>query len=483
MATKLYTTTQIRSIEQQAIAHVCSEFELMQRAGRAAFKQLYEHYPKARRIVFFCGKGNNGGDGYVVAAMAQEQGIQCEVRHIGALEAQPSAASEALQACRALGVPVRPYHPAETIAADVLVDALLGIGISGDVKEEYRAAIQTLNQLNIPKFAIDVPSGIHADTGRVCGSAVRAECTVTFIGMKRGLLTGQAPAYCGELVCDDLNLPGEIGQTILPAAETLSADEFNLTPRRLDANKGDFGHVLVIGGNYGMGGAVHLASVASARTGAGLVSVATRPEHITAIIATRPEVMAHAVSSAADLAPLLARATVIVLGPGLGQDSWAKSLYLAAMASPQPKVVDADALNLLAQNPSQNPAWILTPHPGEAARLLQCSTHDIQHDRFAAAKQLQQRYGGVVVLKGVGSIVQALGHPRLCTAGNPGMASGGMGDVLSGVIGGLLAQGLPLAEAAGFGVWLHATAADRAAARGQRGLLALDVVAELRAMI
>jgi hydroxyethylthiazole kinase-like uncharacterized protein yjeF len=255
-------------------------------------------------------------------------------------------------------------------------------------------------------------------------------------------------------------------------------------PRSKDAHKGNFGHVLVIGGNKGMGGAVRLAAEAAARVGAGLVSVATRAEHVSALIAARPELMCLEVQTSADLKFLLERATTIVLGPGLGQDAWAQDLYTCVLASKLPKIIDADALNLLAKNPHKQDDWILTPHPGEAARLLACTTADIQNNRLVAAKQLQQRYGGVIVLKGAGSIIQGVTTTHLCTAGNPGMASGGMGDVLGGVIAGLVAQKFSQQKSAELGVLVHALAADQAAKEsGERGLLALDLMVQLRRLM
>jgi len=309
-----------------------------------------------------------------------------------------------------------------------------------------------------------------------------------------------------------------------------------LTPRAKDSQKGDFGHVLVIGGHEGMGGAALLAGESAARVGAGLVSIALHPEYVAAITSARPELMCHGIKNSNDIVPLLQKATVIVLGAGLGQDAWSQALYSQALNSPQPMVIDADALNLLAKQqrfplnsrdegssggrtailpsdskqhyvlrsdyyqeevhgdfrrellakqPQQRNNWILTPHPGEAGRLLNCSVQEIQSDRFRAAAELQKKYGGVIVLKGAGTIIQAEDHiPALCTAGNPGMATGGMGDVLGGVIGGLLAQKLSLVNAAKLGVLLHAMAGDRAAQNGgQRGLLASDLLPILRELI
>lgn len=213
-----------------------------------------------------------------------------------------------------------------------------------------------------------------------------------------------------------------------------------LGPRARDAHKGMFGHALIVGGNHGMTGAVRLAGEAALRVGAGLVSVGTQAESITSIISERPEIMAHALKTGKDLKPLFKKASVIVLGTGLGQTSWSQQLFKQVLTATQVKVLDADALNLLAKQPIKSDNWILTPHPGEAARLLDCTIKDIQANRIKAVQALQKRYGGVVVLKGAGSLVCGKRSLRLCLAGNPGMASGGMGDVLSGVIGGLLAE-------------------------------------------
>lgn len=258
-----------------------------------------------------------------------------------------------------------------------------------------------------------------------------------------------------------------------------------LPKRRRDTSKTDYGHVLVVGGDYGMGGAVRMAAEAALRVGAGLVSVATRPEHVAIVSGNRPELMCHQVNTPADLEALLARATVLVIGPGLGKSPWSKQLLQHLLNVPLPKVIDADGLNLLAQMPLHNENWVLTPHPGEAARLLQSTLAAVQQDRAAAVQQLQRQYGGVVVLKGAGTLIQAeTGATLQCPAGNPGMATGGMGDILSGVIGGLLAQQLPLAASAQAGVLIHSLAADQAATHGgERGLLACDLLPYLRLLV
>ncbi len=259
-------------------------------------------------------------------------------------------------------------------------------------------------------------------------------------------------------------------------------------PRPKNANKGDFGHVLVIGGDYGMPGAVRIAAEAAARTGAGLVTVITRPEHVASTVSMRPEILCYGVDDISLFSELVDRATVIVLGPGLGHSDWSKQFIEPVLNCKQPLLVDADGLNLLAsmglaQSAREN--WILTPHPGEAARLLGLTVNEIQSDRPRACLALRKRYGGVIVLKGQHTLVAAKDSLLVyCPAGNPGMASAGMGDLLSGMIAGLLAQGLTLAHAAQAGVMLHATAGDRAAQQhSQIGLLASDLLLELPALL
>lgn len=256
-----------------------------------------------------------------------------------------------------------------------------------------------------------------------------------------------------------------------------------LPPRARASHKGDYGHVLVVGGDHGMVGAVRLAGEAAARTGSGLVSIATRAAHAAVSAAVRPELMCHGVECARDLRVLLQRASVVAIGPGLGQSAWAHDMLAAVLQMRLPRVVDADALNLLAQESMQCDHWVLTPHPGEAARLLDMTTKQVQADRLQAAQALQQRYGGVCVLKGAGTLVCTSESISICEVGNPGMASGGMGDVLTGIIAGLLAQGLSLVDAACAGVYIHAKAGDRAAQEGERGLLASDVMPHLRKLV
>lgn len=483
----LYAPAATRTIDAQAAAALgIPGFALMQRAGAAAYEVLRRRWPQAASVDVLCGLGNNGGDGYILARLAQADGLQVRVLQVGDPARLRGDAALAAREYRHLGGVLERFQPDQVLLGEVLVDALVGTGLDRPLEKAWAAAVAALNDSGRPVLALDLPSGLHAGRGEVLGTAVAATATVTFIAYKAGLLTGAGPALAGELEFAGLGAPAAAFAGVPAHASLISSAQVRAAlPRRArDAHKGRHGHVLVVGGEHGMGGAARLAAEAAARVGAGLVTVATRPEHCAGLLAARPEIMCQGVATAADLAALLQRATVVVLGPGLGQGDWGRSLYAAAQSFSGPLLLDADGLNLLAAQPVPNPRWVLTPHPGEAGRLLGCSTAEIQQDRFAAAAKLQERYAGVVVLKGAGSIVQAPGLlPQLCRAGNPGMGSGGMGDVLSGVIGGLLAQGLAPAAAAAIGVQVHAAAADRAAAAGERGLLALDLMPYLRELV
>ncbi len=480
----LYRADQVRELDRLAIeAFGIPGITLMRRAGAAAFDVLRQRWPQVRRVAVCCGVGNNGGDGYVVAALAHAAGLAVELLQVGDAARLGGAARSAAEAALAAGITPTRFEPAALRRADVVVDALLGTGLSGEVAGEWRAAIDAINGAGRPVLAIDLPSGLDADSGALRGDAVHAAATITFIGVKQGLLTGAGPQYCGELRFDGLGLPAEIYGRVPVAARRLEWDRFrgDLSPRRRDAHKGDFGHLLVVGGDTGMAGAVRLAAEAAARVGAGLVSVATRTAHAATIAAARPELMCHGVASWRELTPLLRRASVVAIGPGLGQGAWGRAMLGCVLDARQPLVVDADALNLLAEEPARRDDWVLTPHPGEAGRLLGQGADEVQRNRFIAAAELRASYGGVVVLKGAGTVVLAGdGMPAICSGGNPGMAAGGMGDVLTGIIAGLIAQGFSLRDGAAAGVCLHSAAADEAAADGERGLLASDLFPRLR---
>lgn len=479
-ATALYRAEQIRAAERIAIDQLgISGMQLMQRAGQAAFDKLRQRWPQRRCLLVFCGGGNNGGDGFVIARLALLAGYQVQAHALPEPGLPHGDAHEARIAYLEAGGRLADFTAFAAPAADtVIVDALFGTGLNRWIGDDYAAAIAWINAAGCPVLAVDTPSGLHADSGRVLGCAVHASLTVTFIGLKCGLHTGQAVDFCGDISLDTLGLPAQAYAHITPAAGLLTAAR--LPPRSRAAHKGRFGHLLLIGGNLGYAGAIRLAGEAALRSGAGLVSIATRPEHAAILNIGRPELMCHAVNTATDLQVLLNRADVVGIGPGLGQDDWAAFLFNAVAGSGKPWVADADALNLLARQPFRAENRVLTPHPGEAARLLGIGVADIEADRYAAVAELQQRYGGVCVLKGAGSLISD-GHSLLvATAGNPGMATAGMGDVLTGVIAALMAQKLPVFAAACLGVQAHGQAGDRVAARhGELGLLASDLFAEL----
>ncbi|MDB6144380.1 MAG: yjeF-related protein, partial [Pseudomonas sp.] len=360
-----------------------------------------------------------------------------------------------------------------------------GTGLSGEVREPYLGAIKAINASGLPVAAVDIPSGLSADTGEILGVAVQARLTVTFIGLKLGLFTGEAPALVGELVFDDLQADSSIvAQTPFTATRLDSSNLARLAPRPATAHKGMFGRVLLIGGDHGFGGAILMSSETALRSGAGMVTLATRSEHVPAALMRMPEVMSAGIRSSNQLGPLIEPAAVLVVGPGLGQGSWGRSLLSAAANAQRLQVWDADALNQLAQGWVSLPInSVITPHPGEAARLLGISVKQVQSDRPAAAHALSQKYQAVVVLKGAASLIADVGgRLALCDRGHPAMATAGLGDVLAGLIGALLAQKLPTFEAVCLAVWLHASAGERVGALG-RGLAASDLIPAIRQLL
>jgi NAD(P)H-hydrate epimerase len=482
-ATAMYDTAALRVLEQRAARALADDGVLMQRAGLAAWHCLLEHWPQAQRIVVACGPGNNGGDGYVLATHALAAGRGVRVLRLAAHAPRSAQARRAHAGFEGCGGQVEVFAD-RLPEADVVVDALFGIGLARAPDPEPAAMIGAINAAGAPVLALDVPSGVDADRGCVPGIAVRATRTLQFIAPHPGLATGAALDYTGIGDVAMLDLDGSLLHDIPVAANAIAGDALGgwLRPRARDSHKGDNGHVLCIGGDHGSGGAIVLCAQAALRGGAGLASVATRPEHVSALLARQPEAMVHAVDSMQALAPLLQRADVVAIGPGLGQGEWSRMLLDAALASSKPLLLDADALNLLAASPRELPAsTILTPHPGEAARLLGIDTAQVQADRYAAARALVERHGCVVVLKGAGTIVMAPQRtPYVVAAGNPGMAVGGMGDLLGGVIAALHAQGLDAFDAAACGALLHAVAGDAAAAGGTRGMLPTDLLPWLR---
>lgn len=486
MPIPLHRAQDAQAIDRHAIETLSmAAYTLMCRAGEAAWVRIKAHWPAAHRIGVLCGPGNNGGDGYVVARLAREAGASVQVLMLPGGEPRSDSARQAhAQWCDAGGT-VEAYR-GSLPSADVWIDALFGIGLTRAPDGFAAAAINALNVQPAAVVALDVPSGIDADSGAALGVAVRADLTVEFIVAKAGLYTGAGRQCSGRRELDTLNLPHQACAAVPPFGWLYRAGDLAafLGPRVRDAHKGTFGHVLAIGGERGMAGAIALCGQGALRGGAGLVSVATRAPNQAIVAAQRAELMVHAVETSAELAPLLQRASVVAIGPGLGQGEWAAAMLAAVLRAQCPLVLDADALNALARAPQVLDDAVLTPHPGEAARLLDWDIARVQRDRFAAAAALAQRYCAAVVLKGAGSVVAAPdAHPAVIDAGNPGMASGGMGDVLTGVIAALRAQGLDAYEAALCGALLHACAGDLAAGSGgERGLIASDLLPALRVL-
>jgi len=512
----LYRAEQVRELDRIAIEGCGIEgFVLMHKAASVAFNALLEKWPQTKHLLIFVGTGNNGGDGYVLAGLARDYGLNPELITVGDHSKLQGDAMRASEFVRQRHVVVNQFDRPTLLGTGsypddhtVIVDALLGTGIDRPVSNSYAEAIATINDLPFPVLAVDIPSGLSSDTGAILGDAVRAEVTATFIGMKQGLLTGAGVDVTGELVYSTLDVPERVfngADSPVPASRSIRLSQLSslLKPRLPSANKGHFGHTVIVGGDYGYGGAALMAAAAALRVGSGLVSVITRSANRSGFLARQPEIMLLGTEDLEEaqrrVADMLARASVIVIGPGLGKSAWSREMLDMVLQQQQaqgiPLVVDADGLNLLAERCSENPAselardnWILTPHPGEAARLLAVDNAEINADRFAAVRQLQSRWGGVVLLKGAGSLICS-GHGNeqvieLCVAGNPGMASGGMGDVLSGLIGGLVAQQVSLADSMRLAACLHGEAADQIAqSAGERGLAATDLLPAIQKLV
>ncbi|WP_198677030.1 NAD(P)H-hydrate dehydratase [Aliidiomarina iranensis] len=491
---QLYSPEQVAEFEAEAAARAGADlWQLMQRAGAAAFECLQQQIKMDTQIAVLCGPGNNGGDGYVVAQMAHSKGYPVRVFAFG--EPKSPEGRRALQNWLEVGGDIEPLTDWPEQEPDYVVDALLGTGLNTDVRGDIRECIEALNDSALPVLAIDVPSGLHANTGVVMGVAVRARHTVTMIGVKRGLTTAMAADYIGQLWFADLDIQREFRLLTEPAAWWLQEAQLqhDLAPRKKVCQKGDFGHVLIIGGGAGMAGAARLAATAALRSGAGKVTVICEPSEVF-LIGQQPELMVRGLlADAPEAEELVERASVIAIGPGLGRSHWGRQWWQRfcqrSLEKPTPAVIDADALNLLAlqlrdgEDLPLSEGHVFTPHPGEAARLLQCQIADIEQNRWLASNTLQELLTGTVVLKGAGSLISTSAATAVCTNGTPAMAVAGMGDVLTGIIAGLLAQapalGLNTEAATRAAVLVHALAAEFAANGNTRGMLASDVIAEI----
>ncbi len=482
VASWLYTAEETRGLDQAAMAAGIPGDALMERAGEEVVAAIQRRWPDWRRmaVAVLAGGGNNGGDGYVVARRLAELGAKVTVVAVadpGKLKGEAAAAAGRWH--DRAGQIVSP--PQDLNRFDLLVDALLGTGLDSSVRSPYHEVIEAAHSAPAPVVAVDVPSGLDADTGRILGTVAEASLTVTFVGLKRGLVTGEGVQAAGEVGFSDLGIPASVYQKRPAGGRLLHSGDVALTPRSANAHKGHFGRAVIVGGSRGMAGAAALAGRAALRTGSGWTVACVDPLSQDVVAGFRPELITAPWADQGALPEDLREgADAVAVGPGLGRSREALALLGEAIALPVPLVVDADGLNLIAEDPDlarnvarREAATVVTPHPGEAARLLGDSTGAVQSDRFAAAVRIAGDLGAVCCLKGAGTVIaRPEGGYSVSPTGNPGMAMGGQGDCLTGILVARLGGGDPPDRAAERGVWAHGAAADRLArAQGPFGFL------------
>ena len=483
--TPIYNNTEIRSIERLTAS------PLMERAGLAAAEIARDRLltKEINAVLVLAGPGNNGGDAFVVARYLKSWWLNVTLVFSGERENLPDDAKHALDKWLSAGGEILTEMPENKIWGAV-IDGLFGIGLDRDLVGKNLALVNTVNLMRLPVLALDVPSGLGSDTGNCHGATVRATMTVTFIGLKPGLFTRFGPDYCGEIILCKLDL--DPSSLVTPHAWKLDrpyAQKLLPPPRPSDSHKGMFGSVGVIGGATGMVGAAFLAGTAALKLGAGRVYLGLMAVDPPVTSADQPELMLRPVHELFKLAHL----SCLIVGPGLGMQPDAHFWLSNALESEMPLVLDADALNLIAVHPelasllrARTAASVLTPHVAEAARLLGTDSSNLQHDRMAAAAELAKRFNCYTVLKGVGSICTFPdGRSYLNTSGNPGLSSAGTGDVLSGIIGAFLAQGLDAGNALLLAVHLHGAAADSLLERyeGPIGMTASEITDAARGLL
>ncbi len=499
---KLYTASQVRQLDMAlAAARDVATWQLMQDAATAAFRIVKANWPEAKRITIMTGSGNNAGDGWALAGLLHQVGCSVTVLAVRAPDKLTGDAALAVKAAIDAGCEWQLWGAMDNGSihirnCELIVDALLGTGIKGELREEYATAVNVINNSDKPVLALDLPTGLDADTGAIQGVCVQAVMTITFVAYKRGQLTLNGPDYCGLLSLADLGLRNypELPEYTIGDAAVDNLDPIwlnsRLKPRKHNSHKKSYGHVVVIAGNSGMAGAGLLAATAALRCGAGLVTLLTHTSHADSLYTACPELMLKGIDASGQLpVTLLQRADAIVVGPGLGQDRWAQQVWRSLVdflgdseaADMLPVVIDADGLMHMTAHPLPGCHKVLTPHPGEAARLLGGSGSSIQQDRFASATELAEQYDSNIILKGNGTVIAGCDRQLAVSAtGNPGMATAGMGDVLAGVCGAMLAQNpKEVTEMVRCATVLHGMAGDMAAAKGQYGLLASDVINSL----
>ena len=491
---KVFSSQSIRNIEKSAIESLNGDdYLLMERAGVSAFEEALKSYPNTKNWQIICGVGNNAGDGIVMARLAIEHNLTVSVSTLSSPEEFEGSALKAYKKLKeyknchsSVKLKISQWGGQIDSNIDLIIDAIFGIGLNRNLNSFYKNTIKKINNTVIPIFSIDIPSGIHPDKGKVMGAAIRASTTITFIGNKLGFFDNEGMNHFGDLKLCDLGISETHFNDEKEILNILS-DEFihqTLPKRKKNSHKGEFGHIAIVGGGPGMHGAVCIAGEAALRSGAGKVSIFTHISHNSLIADSKPELIFHFFEEVDEIKPMLLDLDVIAIGPGLGVNKWAKNVFESIIDVDCPMIVDADALNILSKKPIKRENWILTPHPGEAGRLLCQSSKKIQQNRFYSLNDLIEKYNGVIVLKGHHTLIGSTDSvPCVCVKGNPGMASAGMGDALTGIIASMIGQGVPLGIAAALGVEIHAKAGDIAATQGQRGLLAGDLIGQIRGCV
>ncbi|MEN8273976.1 NAD(P)H-hydrate dehydratase [Acinetobacter seifertii] len=476
MQAVVYHSDDIRAWEQRWFAAQNSSLGLMQQAAWSISQQLMVLFEKhaTKNIAVWCGQGNNAGDGYFIASYLKQAGFYVEI--FAAELGDSTDLQHAVDFAKANYIQIHQGFEVNR-TFDCHIDALFGIGLNRELNDYWQHAIQQFNELVGLKISIDIPSGLQANTGCILPSAVKADHTFTVLGLKAGLLTGQGKEYTGQIHLVNL-IP--INQELKPLAY-LTPTHIRLPKRLAFGHKGSYGHVLVIGGHEQMGGAVIMAAEAAFHAGAGKVTVICHRNHHQAILSRAPNIMLRDINGLDenDIKDILSQVDAVCFGMGLGRDDWSQQIYqqwfnFLNQASHLEVVLDADALWFLAKQPEKLGVHVYaTPHPGEAATLLGSSTAEIENDRIDAIYALQQKYSGQWVLKGAGSLILE-NNLYICTQGNAGMGTGGMGDILAGMIASLKAQfhkDIALHEI----VTLHAQAGDEIAKQGMRGLQAYEM--------
>ena len=475
MQQQVYHSRDLQAWEQRWFQQQNSSYGLMQQVAWGISQRLITLFSqqKIKKIAVCCGQGNNAGDGYLVAKYLKQAGFQAHI-YAAELGNSKDLASAVLEAQR-VGVQFYSHFDFQS-EYEVYIDALFGIGLNRQLASDWQNVIHGINRQNGLKISIDIPSGLDANTGQPLPVAIKADYTFTGLGLKAGLFTGQGKEYAGKI---ELISAIPTDAELQPIA-CLSSHQIQLPKREAFGHKGSYGHVLVVGGHADMGGAVIMAAEAAFAAGAGKVTIVCDAKHHTAILSRAPNIMLRDINllTQEQRQALIQQVDAVCFGMGLGRDSWSEQQYTAWFELTQQSdlevVLDADALWFLAKQPQVlNSQTYATPHPGEAATLLACSTAEVEMDRIAAIHALQQKYQGQWVLKGSGSLIL---EERLyiCNAGNAGMGTGGMGDVLAGMIASLkaqFAQKIHLHEI----VTLHALAGDELAKNGERGLQAQDM--------